>query len=86
MSWVPWNNICTPKLLRRVALQKLEDQMMAQRFNLLKDMCIGPWVEIVGYFMENIGIYHRKTRITTSWWHLVNITCLFKCEESNMVQ
>ena len=54
MSWVSWNNICTPKRLG-VALLNLEDHMVARRFNLLKGMCIGtqPWAEIISYFVEN---------------------------------
>ena len=40
MSWVPWNNICTPEWLGGVALQNLDDHLMVRRFNLLKDMCI----------------------------------------------
>ena len=61
---------------------------MARRFNLLKGMCIGtqPWAEIIRYFVEKVGIYHGKTRITASWWHVVNSTRPFKCSESIMVQ
>ena len=36
--------------------------------------------------MEKVGIYHGKTRVTTSWWHVVNSTRQFKCSESSMVQ
>ena len=88
MSWVSWNNICTPKRLGGVALLNLEDHMVARRFNLLKGMCIGtqPWAEIIRYFVEKVGIYHGKTRISTSWWHVINSTRVFKCSESIMVQ
>ena len=68
MSWVSWNNICTPKRLREVALLNFEDRMVARIFNLLKGMCIGTqhWVEIISYFVKKVGIYHGKTIITTS--------------------
>ena len=82
------NNICIPKQLGGATLLNLEDHMVAQRFNLLKGMCIGtqPWAKIIGYFVEKVRIYHGKTRITSSWWHVVNDTHSFKCSESIMVQ
>ena len=69
-------------------LLNLEDHIVALRFNLLKGMCIGtqPWAKIIGYFVEKVRIYHGKTRITSSWWHVVNDTHSFKCSESIMVR
>ena len=51
-------------------------------------MCIGtqPKAEIICYSMEKVGIYHGKTRIRTSWRHVVNSTHAFKCSEYIMVQ
>ena len=76
------------KRLGGVALLNLEDHMVAQRFNLLKGMCIGtqPWAKKNGYFVENVGIYHGKTRMAPSWWHVVNSTRSFKSSESIIVQ
>ena len=31
-----------------------------------------PWIEILIYFFEKEGIMHEKTKIVTSWWHVVN--------------
>ena len=77
-----------PKRLGRATLLNLEDHMVAQRFNLLKGMCIGtqPWAKKNGYFVENVGIYHGKTRMAPSWWHVVNSTRSFKSSESIIVQ
>ena len=58
MSWVSWNNICTPKHLGGVALLNLEDYMVVRIFNCLKGMCIGtrPWAKIIGHFVEMVCI------------------------------
>jgi hypothetical protein len=43
--------------------------MVAQRFSLLKEMCLGsqPWVEIIYYFVEKVGIQHGKTKTIILW-------------------
>ena len=88
ISWISWSHICTPKRLGGAALLNLEDHMIARRFSLLKGMCLGsqPWGEIMCYFVEKVGIQHGKTKITTSWWHVINSTRPFKCPDSLMVQ
>ena len=71
-----------PKTVRgRTALLNLEDAMVARRFNLLKGMCIGtqPCAKIISYFVEKVGIYHGKTKIKASRWHVVNSIRAFKC-------
>ena len=88
ISWVSWLHICTPKHLGGAGLLNLEDHLVARRFSLLKEMCSGsqPWAEIICYFVEKVGIQHGKTKIRTSWWHVINSTRSFRCSQSTIVQ
>ena len=36
--------------------------------------------------MEKVGIQHGKTKIRTSWWHVINSTRSFRCSQSTIVQ
>jgi hypothetical protein len=88
INWVSWTHICTPKHLGGAGLLNLEDHMVARRFSLLKELCLGsqPWAEIICYFVEKVGIQCGRTKIETSWWHIINSTRSFKCSESYIVQ
>ena len=57
-----------PKMARGSYITKFRrSYMVARRFDLLKAMCTcgQPWADIIGYFVEKVGTYHGKTRITT---------------------
>ena len=57
-----------PKHLGGAFVLILEDHMVGERFSPLKCMDIGtqPWMKMIYYFVEKIGIHHGKTRVVAS--------------------
>ena len=74
IAWMAWDHICTPKRLGGAALLNLYEHMVARRFTFLKSMFEGnqPWTEIMVFYLEKKGIKLGRTKVTTSWWNVVN--------------
>ena len=90
MSWISWNNIITyvyTKTVRRGCVTKFRRPYCGTKIQSF-ERCMGtqPWAERMSYFVEKVGIYHGKTRITASWWHVINSTRALKSSEAIMVQ
>ena len=74
ISWLAWDHICTPKRLGGATLLNVYDHMVAERFSLLIAMFANtqPWIEMVIFFIERIGIKFGNVRVQTHWWNVVN--------------
>ena len=87
ISWLAWDHICTPKRLGGAALLNVYEHMVARRFSLLISMFgnTQPWVEMVIFFIERIGIKFGKVKVETHWWNVVNSKRQVKCSMSWVV-
>ena len=87
ISWLAWDHICTPKRLGGATLLNVYEHMVARRFSLLIAMFANtqPWIEMVIFFIERIGIKFGNVRVQTHWWNVVNSKRQVKCSMSWVV-